>query len=293
MSETWAQLGVTAAVVLPVAAIPLTVMVRRGALQPNALRDVPTRHIGLEPLDLALALLLPLLALVNAVMLWRAGPSPAPAPATVPLDANVALRHALMGQAFNQLPFAAWFVIRAAMRGQWRRSGLLPTRPGRDVSAAVLTLLAALPWVMGVHVLTSAVGLLAGQEPPVIGHDLLRIMRDEGWTLVMLGLLASAVLIAPLLEELIFRGLLQTAMLETFGWERRWPVILAAAAAFAGVHVGAAAWQAMPGLFVLGVILGWLYERTGSLWPSILLHMMFNAVNSAIVLSGLVGTEAA
>jgi hypothetical protein len=59
--------------------------------------------------------------------------------------------------------------------------------------------------------------------------------------------------------------------------------IFFAALLFAMVHIGGAAWQTVPSLFVLGVILGWVYERTGSLLPCILIHAIFNGVNIAIV----------
>ena len=39
----------------------------------------------------------------------------------------------------------------------------------------------------------------------------------------------------------------------------------------------AADWHALPALFVLSLGLGWLYERTGSLWAVMLMHALFNA----------------
>jgi membrane protease YdiL (CAAX protease family) len=42
----------------------------------------------------------------------------------------------------------------------------------------------------------------------------------------------------------------------------------------------------LPGLLVLGVVLGWLYERSGSLLPCVLVHAGFNALNIAMVLAG-------
>ena len=44
-------------------------------------------------------------------------------------------------------------------------------------------------------------------------------------------------------------------------------------------------WQVLPGLFVLALILGWLYERSGSLWPGIVVHIGFNALNVIMALS--------
>lgn len=61
----------------------------------------------------------------------------------------------------------------------------------------------------------------------------------------------------------------------------RWAGILVSAAIFAGVHMmmatGAIDW--FPILFLLGIGLGYLYERTGNLWSDMTLHSTFNTVS--------------
>ncbi len=61
----------------------------------------------------------------------------------------------------------------------------------------------------------------------------------------------------------------------------RWAGILITAAIFAAVHMlmapGAADW--FPVLFLLGIGLGYLYERTGNLWSDMTLHATFNTVS--------------
>jgi membrane protease YdiL (CAAX protease family) len=65
-------------------------------------------------------------------------------------------------------------------------------------------------------------------------------------------------------------------------------VILSASALFAVVHLGAAPAYALPALFTIGVILGWWYEKTGSLWPCIAAHAAFNALSllATLAMSG-------
>ena len=82
----------------------------------------------------------------------------------------------------------------------------------------------------------------------------------------------SAVVLAPVLEELFFRGLLQSMLRR---YVKPWPGILIASAIFACVHAQA---QNIPALFVLGIALGYNYERCGRLWPVVLIHMLFNGV---------------
>jgi uncharacterized protein len=76
---------------------------------------------------------------------------------------------------------------------------------------------------------------------------------------------------APLVEELLFRGLLQNA------FARRmpiWAAILLSSLFFAAVHLQP---YAIPGLMSLSIAFGYLYHRTGSLRMNIMLHMANNA----------------
>lgn len=87
------------------------------------------------------------------------------------------------------------------------------------------------------------------------------------------GLLALlAVAIAPPFEEVFFRGFVYRGLAHSWGWWR--------AALVSGALFGVAHFQldvALP-LGVLGVALAWVYERTGSLWSSIVLHALFNGL---------------
>lgn len=76
-------------------------------------------------------------------------------------------------------------------------------------------------------------------------------------------------LLAPLTEELVFRGLLYRA------WEARWgwfPAMLASSALFAAYHPNFAP------AFVGGIICVCLYRRAGSIWAPIVVHAIFNTL---------------
>jgi membrane protease YdiL (CAAX protease family) len=90
-------------------------------------------------------------------------------------------------------------------------------------------------------------------------------------------LFVTIAILAPLTEELLFRGLLQKSL------SHRMPqiaAVLVAAAVFAAIHFDL---YAFPALFVMGAVFGYLYYRTGSLKVSILLHMINNG--AALILS--------
>ena len=92
------------------------------------------------------------------------------------------------------------------------------------------------------------------------------------------GILSIA-LLAPILEELLFRGAIQ-GQLQASGM-RPWTAILVSSLIFGVVHMNPAQ---IPFAFLLGMMFGWLYYRTGSLLPGIIGHVLNNSVATANML---------
>ncbi len=109
-------------------------------------------------------------------------------------------------------------------------------------------------------------------------HQILRWIVQSPWP-VQLLLAVSAVVVAPLAEEVYFRGILQTSVRNLT--RSKWSAILIASGVFAVVHPIVLHW---PPLFVLSLALGYNYERTGRLLPSIVLHGLFNGVIVSVTL---------
>lgn len=87
------------------------------------------------------------------------------------------------------------------------------------------------------------------------------------------GSVTMAVLIcvlAPVLEEMLFRGIILRSFLAQYP---TWAAILASAGLFGFVHLNI--YQYVGAVF-MGLLLGWLYERTRSLLPCIALHAAYN-----------------
>jgi membrane protease YdiL (CAAX protease family) len=100
---------------------------------------------------------------------------------------------------------------------------------------------------------------------------------------VRIGLAVLAtVVIAPLAEEVIFRGLLHRSLRRRLSLV---PATLISSVLFAVVHVDVALSQplALVGLAVVGVILALAYERTGSLVVPVVIHAVHNAITIALV----------
>ena len=134
----------------------------------------------------------------------------------------------------------------------------------------------ATAFVVPAGLLTMLVMKSAGQEPAA--QELVSMMlttEDESvpWTLLIVG-----VLIAPVTEEAMFRGLLYPAIRDA-GPPGRAGVIRAAiivSAIFAVVHRSA---TAALGLFCLAMVLTWIYERTNSLLAIVIAHATNNLLS--------------
>ncbi len=168
--------------------------------------------------------------------------------------------------------------------GGLRRIGIVPRRPQRDVQFAVVAT------VIGFG-LANAVGLAAnmisewwGQEVSPVAHETLKELRENPTAANILFVFLSAVILAPLLEESVFRGVLQTSLMRLMNG-LRWPALVLTSAVFAVIHYWVVPWPMLFSLFVLGLVFGYVYERTGSLLTPMLTHAAFNAINIGIALS--------
>ncbi len=97
--------------------------------------------------------------------------------------------------------------------------------------------------------------------------------------------LLTILLISPIVEEFLFRGVLQTYLKQHLG---RRSALLLASFLFALCHLaptqGLGNIPLIFSLFVFALFLGFLYEKRQSLFASIALHMTFNAVSAFRVL---------
>ncbi len=86
-----------------------------------------------------------------------------------------------------------------------------------------------------------------------------------------IGFLLSIWIVAPLAEEVFFRGVLYTLVRERWGV---WIGVIVSSLVFAVGHLSVP--LAVPA-FILGCLSALLYERTRSLWPSLIIHCLNNA----------------
>ena len=113
------------------------------------------------------------------------------------------------------------------------------------------------------------------------------VSQRSGMDLVLA--VVMVVLVAPVVEEFLFRGVIQMGVRRYLG---PWGAILFSSVLFASVHRD---WNASPGdlqawsvpllILPLGLVLGYLYQRRQSLMAPIALHMLFNGFTVVVLVA--------
>lgn len=134
------------------------------------------------------------------------------------------------------------------------------------------TYLRTRPWGVCFWVAIAALGTLLPSQAflewldlPDLNADLFAQMLSSPWGYVSLCLLA------PLAEEVVFRGAILRSLLSSL--RSPWVAIALSALCFSLVHANPAQ---MPHAFLIGILMGWMYYRTGSILPGVLLHWVNN-----------------
>ncbi|MBI5106314.1 MAG: CPBP family intramembrane metalloprotease [Solirubrobacterales bacterium] len=105
--------------------------------------------------------------------------------------------------------------------------------------------------------------------------DLPKELGVDESTVALVSVALLVTVLAPLAEELFFRGFFFTALRNSAGL---WPAAIITGAVFGLIHGGSSAAAFLLPLAVLGLALCLLYVRTGSLYPCIVLHCINNSI---------------
>ncbi len=138
--------------------------------------------------------------------------------------------------------------------------------------AALVTLPAAFLLGKIAELLLARLGVAAQLQVAV------RLLQDRPppEQMVVYGL--GAVLLAPVAEEMLFRGILYPTLKQS---GHPLLALLVTSLLFAATHLNL---MAFVPLTFLAIVLTWLYERTANLTAPIVAHVLFNAVNFALIL---------
>ena len=211
----------------------------------------------------------------------------------LPRTIDGVIQSALAMAVVNLLVLASMLVLMGLTRLNYlRRYGFWPS--GDDLRLGLIASLFILPPVLAMALVLN---LIIEYEHPV-----LQTVQSQPTLAVFLAMGFTAVIVAPLCEEFVYRALLQggsqklarklarerqamsdgqeppesselVAAEEIASWSW-WPVVISSVP-FALMHVGQGA--APIALFFFAMALGYLYRQTGRLWPCIVVHFSLNA----------------
>lgn len=142
------------------------------------------------------------------------------------------------------------------------------------------------PWLVIIWSAIAALGALVPSSylsdilPDIMRTDLIADqLRDIASS--PLGYVALA-LMAPMVEEVVFRGAIQSKAMELSKGNKNghWVGITLTALLFSVVHMNPAQ---MPHAFLLGLFMGWLRYRSGSIVPGIIIHWVNNSAAFALM----------
>ena len=162
-------------------------------------------------------------------------------------------------------------------RRRWPALWPLPAPPGFGFAAPAQPGYYALAFALGL-MLPFLGGLLTQWFAQ--GHEVSQDIKQLGAAaspLLRFPLALLVVTVGPLVEELLFRGVLFSSALR---YAPPGVAMFITAALFACVHLPDLGflWYALPNLLVLGMVLAWLRVASGSLWPAVLAHAVNNAL---------------
>jgi hypothetical protein len=154
----------------------------------------------------------------------------------------------------------------------------------KDFLFGASTIILAYPFVIAIEVVTSLVLSYLGIN---IQHDQVAVKQVRGvlGEFPLLILLSTCICIfVPFVEELLFRGFLQQWLKKFFSLSTS---IFFTSMMFASIHYssdqGISNVPLIISLFILSCFLGFVREYRGSVWASMGLHSLFNAISIALL----------
>ncbi len=148
--------------------------------------------------------------------------------------------------------------------------GLTAKNLFKNIAVGVLSYLALLPVLLGSIFIVAMIAQIFSYEPPPQMVVQLYLKESQNASLVFFTFFVA--IAGPAIEEIFFRGFAYQAFRARFGVRF---AIVVTAGIFALLHWHLAAF--LP-IFILGLCLSSLYEKTGSLVPSMTLHMIHNLI---------------
>jgi membrane protease YdiL (CAAX protease family) len=128
---------------------------------------------------------------------------------------------------------------------------------------------------VGLYIAEGILSLLTGERPPP--QRVAQALAEAQGTGLRVLAVAAVGFVAPFAEEVVFRGVSFRGLRRRLGF---FPAAACSAALFSLAHLDL---QHGLQLFVVGIVLAWTVERSGSILPGILLHAVINLTSLLVI----------
>ena len=160
----------------------------------------------------------------------------------------------------------------------WNEGFGLSNAPGRTLVLGLGVGVVALPVVLGWNQLAAELLVRVGITPET--QQAVQRLQSGMTSGQQVFLAVIAIILAPLVEELLFRGIIYPTVKQA-GYPR--VALWGTALIFGAIHANLA--SLLP-LAIFALILTWAYERTNNLLAPMLIHGLFNAANFVFIIFG-------
>ena len=196
---------------------------------------------------------------------------------TVPIEI-IGVSSALLSGIMILLLF--WWDLKRSGKSFYPQIGLQASKIKNN--KAVLLVIAALvsthflAWIYRSVILPSfdQGGIIAG------GSKMFSFIQENGGVLEMSGFLLLALIVGPIMEEVVFRGYLQSSLTKRMP---AWAAILITSVVFTAGHSPMILW---PMYFLFSITWGYIYLKTGSLKMAVLIHVLSNLFYAVVGFAG-------
>ncbi len=179
------------------------------------------------------------------------------------LNITLIILFALMILGEAAIPLGAWLFSIRKYRCKWESLGFIKF----DIKKGLL--LAVIVTAVGIGISIGYEALLKSQGRET-STDMYAFFTANNTGIALLAV--TAVIVAPFAEETFFRGFMFQGIRKRIGFA--WAAIISAAL-FALAHMSV---EALVPIFLLGLMLAWLYYKTKSIWPCIIVHAAYNSI---------------
>ncbi|MCF6159202.1 MAG: CPBP family intramembrane metalloprotease [wastewater metagenome] len=169
-----------------------------------------------------------------------------------------------------------FYIVKVVHRQSIAALGLSTINLPSNIKWGIKQYLFTLPFIIIAGIIVNLISSYFDITPEM--QDVVQWVLEEKSFFILASLLFFGVILAPVMEEILFRGFLLPALKNTFG--SRYAIVISAFL-FAGIHMDM---FAILQIFILGLLLGYVYEKTQTLAAPIIIHVLHNSLTLMFLL---------